>query len=81
MSFLICLCLLNYYYVSIVIPKTPVGVVPKLAQPTSTSKEVVNKGHSRNPSNGTSACFLSEWVTLNVGGRIFTTTRFVIRLM
>ncbi|KAJ8317599.1 hypothetical protein KUTeg_005503 [Tegillarca granosa] len=57
------------------IAKTQVGVVPKLAQPTGTSKETINKGHSRNPSNGTSACFLSEWVTLNVGGRIFTTTR------
>ncbi|XP_033756083.1 BTB/POZ domain-containing protein KCTD9-like isoform X1 [Pecten maximus] len=34
------------------------------------------KGHERKMSSGTtSACHSSEWVTLNVGGKIFTTTR------
>lgn len=40
------------------------------------------KRHSRTPTEGTTTkctCSSSEWVTLNVGGRMFTTTRSEIK--
>ncbi|KAK3095635.1 hypothetical protein FSP39_016987, partial [Pinctada imbricata] len=55
--------------------RVSVGIIPPLAPIVPSAVKNDNKGHSRNPSTGTNTCISSEWVTLNVGGKIFTTTR------
>ncbi|XP_069140949.1 BTB/POZ domain-containing protein KCTD9-like [Argopecten irradians] len=47
-----------------------------VSEPASDITKKFIKGHERKMSSGTtSACHTTEWVTLNVGGQIFTTTR------